>query len=58
MDFYHKWNDDKEDAYYMKAYLSKSKESREVFWNGTEDEVKFACDFLKKNSNGELYKSS
>ena len=32
----------------MKEYLSKSEESRIVFRDGTEEDVKFACDVLRR----------
>lgn len=48
MDFYHKWNNNLSDSQFMIEYLSKSDASREVFQTGTEAEVKFACDVLRK----------
>ena len=48
MDFYHEWNNNLENTFYMKEYLSKSEESRTVFRDGTEEDVKFACDVLRR----------
>lgn len=48
MNFYEEWDNRLSDTSYMISYLSKSEESREVFRNGTEIEVKFACDVLRK----------
>lgn len=48
MDFYTKWAADLKDTSYMNSYLSKSEESRKVFRYGTEEEVKYACDILRK----------
>lgn len=48
MNFYEEWNNRLFDATYMIKYLSKTEESREIFRNGTEIDVKFACDFLRK----------
>ncbi len=40
MNFYEEWNSSLSDSNYMIKYLSKAEESREVFRNGTEIEVK------------------
>lgn len=47
MNFYEEWNNRLFDTTYMIKYLSKAEESREVFRNGTEIDVKFACNFLR-----------
>ena len=48
MNFYHEWNENLNEMSYMIKFLSKVDESREVFRTGTEIEVKFACDVLRK----------
>ncbi len=48
MFFFREWDKDPQNMSYMIDYLSKSELSREVFKNGTEVEVKFACDVLRK----------
>lgn len=48
MNFYEEWNNRLSDPAYMIKYLSKAEESREVLRSGTEIEVKFACDVLRK----------
>lgn len=48
MNFYHEWDINISDPTYMIKYLTKTDETREVFRFGTENEVKFACDVLRK----------
>ena len=48
MSFYHEWNENLSEISYMIKFLSKADETREVFRTGTEIEVKFACDVLRK----------
>ena len=48
MSFFQEWNKNIYDPTYVAMFLSKSKESREIFRQGSEEEVRFACDVLRK----------
>lgn len=48
MGFFQEWNKNIYDPTYVAMFLSKSKESREVFSQGSEEDVRFACDVLRK----------
>lgn len=48
MDFFQDWSKNVFEPSFVSSFLSKSAESREVLRQGTETQVRFACDVLRK----------
>ena len=48
MGFYQEWSKNVDNLTFISSFLIKSQESIEVFHQGSEDEVRFACDVLRK----------